>query len=140
MFFFLKQQKQAGNLKKKNLIWLYSQTVKTFNMAIRFFQDAKTAQTLHHSSAKTHPTRPPSAKLSCAELTGWGDRLSSGTVLLLVCAGLGVVLEVELRGLRQLLLHLFQHAGHGHGLEETLAHAGPGRYPADTETTTKSAD
>ena len=111
-------------------------------MAIHFFQDAKTAQTLHRSTAeeKTHPTQPPLAELSHAELTGWGDRLSSGTVHLLVCVGQGVVLEVELRGLRQLLLHLFQHAGHGHGLEETLAHAGPGRYPADTMTTTKSAD
>lgn len=111
-------------------------------MAIHFFQDAKTAQTLHRSTAeeKTHPTQPPLAELSHAELTGWGDRLSSGTVHLLVCVGQGVVLEVELRGLCQLLLHLFQHAGHGHGLEETLAHAGPGRYPADTMTTTKSAD
>ena len=87
-----------------------------------------------------HPTQPPSAKLSRAELTGWSDRLSSGAVHLLVRVGQGVVLEVELRGLRQLLLHLLQHAGHGHGLEETLAHAGPGRYPADTTTTTKSAD
>lgn len=89
---------------------------------------------------KNKKKQPPSAELSCAELTGWGDRLSSRTVHFLVCVGQGVVLEVELCGLRQLLLHLFQHAGHGHGLEETLAHAGPGRYPADTMTTTKSAD